>query len=100
MSTFPAPPACLLPATPRPRHAPFRRRQASLIAVGLTVGVLLAGGAIAAAPPAASAATVDTTAWYVLVARHSGKVLDVRDSSTADGADVVQWSDVDRASQQ
>ena len=35
---------------------------------------------------------VDTSAWYVLVNRNSGKALDVYNLSTADGADIVQWS--------
>ncbi|ROO59075.1 arabinan endo-1,5-alpha-L-arabinosidase [Micromonospora sp. Llam0] len=102
MSTFPAPPACPVStaARSRSRHTPSRRRRASLIALGLTVGVLLAGGAIAAAPPGASAATVDTTAWYVLVARHSGKALDVYERATGDGAGIVQWSRNDGAWQQ
>ncbi|MBO0926228.1 endo-1,4-beta-xylanase [Cellulomonas sp. zg-ZUI199] len=36
--------------------------------------------------------SVDTNAWYVLVNRNSGKALDVYNLSTADGADIVQWS--------
>ncbi|WP_196438864.1 RICIN domain-containing protein [Planomonospora sp. ID67723] len=40
----------------------------------------------------ASAATVDTSAWYVLVNRNSGKALDVYNLSTADGARITQWS--------
>lgn len=52
-----------------------------------------------AAPPAA-AAVVDTSAWYVLLARHSGKALDVYDLATADGAPIVQWARNDGAWQQ
>jgi alpha-galactosidase len=33
-----------------------------------------------------------TVAAYTLTARHSGKLLDVSNLSTADGADVVQWT--------
>ncbi|SFK41749.1 endo-1,4-beta-xylanase [Cellulomonas sp. KH9] len=36
--------------------------------------------------------SVDTNAWYVLVNRNSSKALDVYNLSTADGADIVQWS--------
>ena len=81
-------------SAPRP-HA-RRRWQALLIA--LTV---LATGAVAmAAAPAATAATVDTTAWYVLVNRNSGKALDVYNLSTADGARITQWSRNDGDQQQ
>jgi lysophospholipase L1-like esterase len=47
----------------------------------------------------AQAATVDTSAWYVLVNRGSGKALDVSGASTADGAGVAQWSRHDGANQ-
>ena len=36
--------------------------------------------------------SIDTSAWYVLLNRNSGKALDVYNLSTADGADIVQWS--------
>ncbi|MER5813678.1 RICIN domain-containing protein [Streptomyces sp. NPDC002033] len=39
----------------------------------------------------ASAGTVDPKAWYVLVNRNSGKVLDDRAFAKNDGAAVVQW---------
>ena len=52
------------------------------------------------APAAASAAVVDTSAWYVLTAQHSGKALDVYDRATADGARIVQWARNDGAWQQ
>ncbi|GAA3682280.1 non-reducing end alpha-L-arabinofuranosidase family hydrolase [Lentzea roselyniae] len=48
----------------------------------------------------ASAATVDTTAWYVLVNRSSGKALDVNGASTADGANLIQWSRTNANNQQ
>jgi hypothetical protein len=47
----------------------------------------------------AQAATVDTSAWYVLVNRGSGKVLDVAGASTADGASLTQWPRTDGANQ-
>ncbi|MER5900006.1 non-reducing end alpha-L-arabinofuranosidase family hydrolase [Streptomyces mirabilis] len=48
----------------------------------------------------ARAATVDTSASYVLVNRGSGKVLDVSGASTADGARLTQWTRTDSANQQ
>ncbi|MEU8819699.1 non-reducing end alpha-L-arabinofuranosidase family hydrolase [Actinoplanes sp. NPDC048796] len=61
----------------------------------------LAGGLLAvvnAAP--ASAATIDTTAWYVLVNRNSGKALDVYNLATNDGARITQWTRNDGNQQQ
>ncbi|MEU4335420.1 endo-1,4-beta-xylanase [Micromonospora lupini] len=43
---------------------------------------------------------VDTTAWYVLVNRNSGKALDVYERSTTDGARIDQWARNDGAWQQ
>jgi endo-1,4-beta-xylanase len=43
---------------------------------------------------------VDTSAWYVLVNRNSGKALDVYGKSTADGARITQWTRNDGANQQ
>src|SRR5687768_555768 len=40
----------------------------------------------------AIAATVDTNAWYVLVNRNSGKVVDVYNLATNDGARIAQWT--------
>ncbi|MCG5467932.1 endo-1,4-beta-xylanase [Micromonospora sp. LAH09] len=41
-------------------------------------------------PPPGSG--VDTSAWYVLINRNSGKALDVYASATSDGARISQWS--------
>jgi hypothetical protein len=46
----------------------------------------IVSGLLTVTPTPASAATVDTTAWYVLVNRNSGKALDVYNFSTDDGA--------------
>jgi beta-xylosidase len=51
-------------------------------------------------PGSSSAATVDTSAWYVLVNRNSGKALDLYNSATADGARITQWTRGDGANQQ
>ena len=48
-----------------------------------TVAALVAGGGIFAVTETAAAATVDPTAWYVLLNRNSGKALDVSGVSTA-----------------
>ncbi|QFZ20938.1 1,4-beta-xylanase [Saccharothrix syringae] len=44
--------------------------------------------------------TIDTTAWYALVNRGSGKALDVYNLSTADGARITQWTRNDGNNQQ
>ncbi|MFC0003829.1 non-reducing end alpha-L-arabinofuranosidase family hydrolase [Micromonospora siamensis] len=62
---------------------------------GVAAGVamlLAAVGAAAVTSTPAAAATVDTTAWYVLVNRNSGKALDVYNLATNDGARIVQWT--------
>jgi pectinesterase len=69
---------------------PARRRSAAVV-VALLTTALAAVGAVATAP-AASAATVDTTAWYQLVNRQSGKAMDVSARSTEDGAQLVQYA--------
>ncbi|GAA4261019.1 hypothetical protein GCM10022255_091980 [Dactylosporangium darangshiense] len=66
-----------------------RRRSAVLAAV---VTAIAAGVVVAINATAASAATVDTSAWYELVNRNSGKALDVCGVSTADGACIQQYT--------
>ncbi len=53
---------------------------------------LIGGAVVVSAAPQAAAATVDTSAYYVLVNRHSGKALDVYNLATNDGARVTQWT--------
>jgi arabinan endo-1,5-alpha-L-arabinosidase len=78
--------------------------EAGMVALGRSIRIALIAGVVAAGVayvvPAASAATVDPSAWYVLVARHSGKALDVFNRATADGAQLVQWARNDGAWQQ
>ncbi|HWS38034.1 MAG TPA: non-reducing end alpha-L-arabinofuranosidase family hydrolase [Actinoplanes sp.] len=62
--------------------------------------MLAGGGAVAVTATDASAATIDTSASYVLVNRTSGKALDVYNLSTADGARITQWTRSDQAQQQ
>ncbi|MFD8654304.1 non-reducing end alpha-L-arabinofuranosidase family hydrolase [Streptomyces mirabilis] len=73
------------------------RRAGVLTAVTALLAALLTGLGTAGT---ARAATVDTSASYVLVNRGSGKVLDVVGASTADGAGLTQWPRTDSANQQ
>jgi glycosyl hydrolase family 62/ricin-type beta-trefoil lectin protein len=84
---------------PAPRHrARWRRRVlATLVAVATAV---CGGVAAVVTAPAASAATIDTSASYVLVNRNSGKALDVYNLATTDGARITQWTRNDGAQQQ
>ncbi|SCG54053.1 non-reducing end alpha-L-arabinofuranosidase family hydrolase [Micromonospora humi] len=79
--------------SPSVTSPPTRRRGwlPRVVATGVTA--LLAGvGATAVLSSPAAAATVDTSAWYVLVNRNSGKALDVYNLATTDGARIVQWA--------
>ncbi|MFI5937340.1 pectate lyase [Actinoplanes sp. NPDC051494] len=67
-----------------------KRRLIALTASAVAAAVL--GTAGLALTQQASAATVDTSAYYVLKNRNSGKVLDVYEYSKADGAKIDQWS--------
>ncbi|MGI5499202.1 non-reducing end alpha-L-arabinofuranosidase family hydrolase [Lentzea sp. CA-135723] len=71
-------------------------------AIGVIVAVTaLLGGVVAASTPTpAAAATVDTSAWYVLLNRNSGKALDVYNLATNDGARITQWARNDGDQQQ
>ncbi|MFI6437772.1 non-reducing end alpha-L-arabinofuranosidase family hydrolase [Streptomyces sp. NPDC050759] len=78
------------------RHpSPVRLRR--LLAV---LAPLLLVAAFLGAQPAGAAATIDTSASYVLVNRNSGKALDVYNLATDDGARITQWSRNDQAQQQ
>ncbi|MBP3081163.1 non-reducing end alpha-L-arabinofuranosidase family hydrolase [Streptomyces albidoflavus] len=60
--------------------------------------LLLVAAFLGAQP--AEAATVDTSASYVLVNRNSGKALDVYNMATGDGARITQWARNDQSQQQ
>ncbi|XVV00473.1 RICIN domain-containing protein [Actinosynnema sp. CA-248983] len=79
-----------------PGHSPTRRRRVAALAVVTLLGGLL----VALGTTPVSAATVDTTASYVLVNRNSGKALDVYNFATNDGARITQWTRGDGANQQ
>ena len=62
-------------------------------ALAVAAAILLAGTvAVAVNMMSAGAATVDTSAWYTLVNRNSGKALDVCGASTADNACIQQYT--------
>ncbi|MFY1698016.1 RICIN domain-containing protein [Solwaraspora sp. WMMA2101] len=75
----------------------WRRWRTGIVALA-TTAMVATGAAVGLTP--ASAATVDTSAWYVLVSRHSGKAIDLYNWATSDGAPIVQWTRNDLAVQQ
>ena len=68
--------------------------------VTLLAAALLSSVTMAVNPTPSAAATVDPTAWYVLVNRHSGKAMDVYNRATTDGARIAQWTRNDGTNQQ
>ena len=80
--------------------AAHRRRGWRAGALALAAVTVLGGAAVVVNMTTASAATVDTSAWYVLVNRNSGKALDVYNFATNDGARITQWTRSDGANQQ
>ncbi|MEU7999451.1 RICIN domain-containing protein [Micromonospora sp. NPDC049060] len=78
-----------------PRRHRWRSGLAAAAAAVIAASTLVA---VNAAP--AAAATVDTSAWYVLLNRNSGKALDLYASATNDGARINQWTRHDGANQQ
>jgi hypothetical protein len=68
-----------------------RRRTLRVVAAS-ALTLVLAGLFGVSSALTASAASVDTNAWYLLMNRQSGKVLDVTGTSTADGALIQQWT--------
>lgn len=81
-------------ATPTPRR---RHLMSAVLAVATALG---GATVIAVHAPTAAAATVDTSASYVLVNRNSGKALDVYNLATSDGARITQWTRNDGSQQQ
>jgi beta-xylosidase len=68
-----------------------RSRWRPLLAAAITA-LMTTTAAVALNAVSASAATVDPSAWYVLVNRNSGKALDVYNLATNDGARITQWT--------
>ncbi|WSA06216.1 family 43 glycosylhydrolase [Micromonospora sp. NBC_01813] len=85
----------------RPPSRTTRRRRTWTARIAAATAAIMLGGTLVVLPATtASAATVDTSAWYVLVNRNSGKALDVYNLATNDGARITQWSRGDGAWQQ
>ncbi len=87
------------------RHDPPPARSRRRLTPRLMILSLVAGFMTVTLPYLAitaftKAATVDTTATYVLVAQHSNKVLNVAGSSSSNGALVQQWTRNDGKNQQ
>ncbi|WP_373897037.1 non-reducing end alpha-L-arabinofuranosidase family hydrolase [Glycomyces algeriensis] len=80
-------------------ETPKSRRRMLIGGAGVLAG---AAAATALSPFTAAQAqqSTDPNAWYVLVNRSSGKVLDVSGVSTADGAQLHQWARTNAANQQ
>jgi hypothetical protein len=70
-----------------------------VVTAGVMAMMVGGAGAVVASTPAA-AATVDTSAWYVLLNRNSGKALDVFNLALNDGARITQWARNDGSQQQ
>ncbi|MEW2331628.1 family 43 glycosylhydrolase [Micromonospora chersina] len=75
-----------------PPAAGHRRGRRPGLAIAAAVTLLASVAAAAVNATEAAAASVDTSAWYVLLNRNSGKALDVYGASTADGARITQWT--------
>jgi hypothetical protein len=79
----------------------MKQRSRRRLGIAVVVVTALVGAGVAVLNmTAASAATVNTSAWYVLVNRNSGKTMDVSSFSTADGAPIHQWTRHNGANQQ
>ncbi len=76
-----------------------RRRRFGLAAAAMAT-VLAGAGVAVLNMTTASAATVDTSASYVLVNRNSGKAVDVYNFATNDGARITQWTRTNANNQQ
>ena len=88
------------PGHHHPSPSVSRARRRRMAGVSAAVAVLLGGLLAAFGATSVSAATVDTSAWYVLVNRNSGKALDVYNLATNDGARITQWARNDGNQQQ
>ncbi len=78
---------------------PSQNRRRPWLAVAVAALTTLAASLFVNISPA-SAATIDTSASYVLVNRNSSKVLDVYNLATTDGARIAQWTRNDGNQQQ
>ncbi|MFP8960799.1 RICIN domain-containing protein [Streptomyces nanhaiensis] len=85
-----------------PAHSTSARPRSRLRGLyAVASAALLAAVSLVALPAQdADAAEIDTSAYYQLVSRHSGKAIDVFERSTGNGASVVQWTPGTGANQQ
>ncbi|MCG5217883.1 pectate lyase [Streptosporangium soli] len=83
---------------PRGPRRGWRRLFVAVATMVLAMTGTVVAGTVMTGP--AHAASVDTSAWYVLVNRHSGNALDLYDFQTNDGAAIVQWARNDGNQQQ
>jgi hypothetical protein len=72
-----------------------RHRLRGFVTAAAVLALSVSG--LVAASTSAQAVTIDTSAEYVLVNRNSGHVADVLDTSTANGAEIIQWNRLDDA---
>jgi GH43 family beta-xylosidase len=70
----------------------------AFIALALTTALTALGLVAASAAPAQAA--VPTGTWYVITSAHSGLALDIKNASTAAGAELTQWNRTDGTHQQ
>ncbi|SEQ25336.1 RICIN domain-containing protein [Streptomyces radiopugnans] len=85
-----------------PAHSTSARPRSRLRGLYAAASAALLAAVSLVALPAqdADAAEIDTSAYYQLVSRHSGKAIDVFERSTDNGASVVQWTPGTGANQQ
>jgi hypothetical protein len=83
----------------QPFPVPSARTRRRIVSALATIAVM-AGVVVLAAPHPAGAVTIDPSAYYEIVSRHSGKAIDIAGQSTADGATVQQWTRANRTNQQ
>lgn len=78
-----------------------RLRRGARAALTLLAGLALAlAHLVAPSARPASAATIDTGTWYILVNAHSGKAMEIGGGSSAQGAEVTQFTRNDTCAQQ
>lgn len=80
------------------RVLPRRGRRVALTLLSV-MALALACVVVPTAGPA-SAATIDANTWYVLVNQHSGKAMEIAAGSSAEGAEVTQFTRNDTCAQQ
>jgi hypothetical protein len=83
-----------------PQRSPGTDRRPRHYIAALASAALVAGGTVLVAVPPAHAATIDPSAYYQIVSRHSGKAIEVAGQSTANGAAVQQWTRNSQTNQQ